>query len=261
MDNVIYNVKHGENKMKKILLISNSLGVDATRYLYGICRKANENVLTACLYIGGCSLALHYENMLSEENAYQLYLNGVETPFKISIKEALLACDWDIVTFQQASTKSGDFATYEPYLSELSSYVKKFVPQAKQYIHAIWPWSDTRLSNGTLPYATFEEMAKRDNEAYMLAARAINADGYIPATIAMEKLYKKIGDGAYRDGAHASYGVGRYMLGLLWYGVLFDKNVCGIGYRDFDVEMSDEEIEIAERCTSETLAEFTYEKA
>ena len=51
------------------------------------------------------------------------------------------------------------------------------------------------------------------------------------------------------------------MLGLLWYGVLFDKNVCGIGYRDFDVEMSDEEIEIAERCTSETLAEFTYEKA
>ena len=89
----------------------------------------------------------------------------------------------------------------------------------------------------------------------------VRADGYIPATIAMEKLYKKIGDGAYRDGSHVSYGIGRYTLGLLWYGVLFDKDVCGIGYRDFDVEMSDEEIEIAERCASETLAEFTYEKA
>lgn len=247
--------------MKKILLISNSFGVDATRYFYGICRKANKNVLTACLYIGGCSLASHYRNMLSEENAYLLYFNGMQTPFKISIREALLADDWDIVTFQQVSTKSGDFTTYEPYLSELSAYVKKLAPQAKQYIHAIWPWSDARLSNSTLSYSTSEEMAKRDNEAYILAASAINADGYIPATIAMEKLYKKIGDSAYRDGSHASYGVGRYMLGLLWYGVLFDKNVCGIGYRDFDVEMSDEEIEIAERCASETLAEFTYEKA
>ena len=245
--------------MKKILLISNSFGVDATRYFYGICRKANENVLTACLYIGGCSLARHYRNMLSEENAYQLYLNGMETPFKISIREALLADDWDIVTFQQVSTKSGDFATYEPYLSELSAYVKRLAPNAKQYIHAAWAWSDDRLSKSSLPYSTSSEMSAADNEAYARAARVIRADGYVPATIAMEKLYRAIGDAAYRDGMHTSLGIGRYMLGLLWFGVIFNRDIDGIGYCDFDVDVSEEEIAIAEACVKETLSEFSYD--
>ena len=53
---------------------------------------------------------------------------------------------WDVITFQQASPKSGDFSTYEPFLTELSAYVKKYAPGAKQYIHAIWAWSDARLS-------------------------------------------------------------------------------------------------------------------
>jgi len=38
--------------MKKILLINNSLGVDLTQYFHSSCRQANEDVLTACLYIG-----------------------------------------------------------------------------------------------------------------------------------------------------------------------------------------------------------------
>lgn len=246
--------------MKKILLISNSFGVDATRYFHGICHKANEDVLTACLHIGGCSLSHHYQNMLSEESAYQLYLNGAETPIKLSIKDALLADDWDIVTFQQASGKSGDFSSYEPYLSELSSYVKKLAPFAKQYIHAIWAWSDEKLSKSLLPYSTSAEMSAANIEAYALAARVISADGCIPAAIAMKKLYHKIGDYAYRDGQHASLGVGRYMLGLLWFGVLFNRDVSGIGYCDFDIDVTEDEIAIAERCVKETLSEFTYKK-
>ena len=170
--------------MKKILLISNSFGVDATRYFYGICRKANKEVMTACLYIGGCSLSRHYRNMLSEKDAYQLYFNGIPSPFKLSLKEALLSEDWDIVTFQQASPVSGDFSSYEPYLSELSAYVKKLLPNAKQYIHAIWAWSNEKIAKSSISYSSFEEMTKCDNEAYALAASAINAARPITATVA-----------------------------------------------------------------------------
>ena len=53
--------------MKKILAISNSFGVDANRYLYGIARAAKEEIRVVTLYIGGCSLYRHYRNMLSEE--------------------------------------------------------------------------------------------------------------------------------------------------------------------------------------------------
>ena len=63
----------------KILAISNSFGVDGTRYLYGIARAAGDNFKVVTLYIGGCSLYRHYRNMLSEENAYSLYLNGIDS--------------------------------------------------------------------------------------------------------------------------------------------------------------------------------------
>jgi hypothetical protein len=77
----------------------------------------------------------------------------------------------------------------------------------------------------------------------------------------MEKLYNKIGDRAYRDGGHASHGVGRYMLALVWFGTIFGKSIDGIGYRDFDVPVSEEEIGIAEACAREAIEENAYKKA
>ena len=48
-----------------VLLIANSYGVDATRYLHRIARADNVEINTVCLYIGGCSLSTHYRNMYS----------------------------------------------------------------------------------------------------------------------------------------------------------------------------------------------------
>ena len=248
--------------MKKILAITNSFGVDANRYLYGICRAGGEEVKVVTLYIGGCSLYRHYRNMLSEGAAYDLYVCGTNTGFKVSLKEALLSDEWDIVTLQQVSHQSGDFSTYEPYLSELSAYVKKLAPAAKQYIHAICAYSDVRIqTKENLKYKSSAEMFAADHVGYRMAAEKINADGFIPATAAMEKLYAAIGDAAYRDGAHASSGVGRYMLGLVWYMTIFGKSIDGLVFRDFDVPVSEEEIAIAERCAKEAVAENTYKKS
>lgn len=248
--------------MKKILAISNSFGVDANRYLYGISRVGGESVKVVTLFIGGCSLYRHYRCMLSEEKAYALYVCGIDSGFKVSLKEALLSDEWDIVTLQQVSHQSGDFSTYEPFLSELSAYVKKLAPNAKQYIHAIWAYSDTRIKTASkdFKYATAAEMFAADRAAYRMAAEKIGAEGLIPATSAMEKLYNAIGDAAYRDGAHASNGVGRYMLALVWYMTIFGKSIDGLVYRDFDVPVSEEEIAIAERCAKEAVAENDYKK-
>ena len=60
--------------MKKILVVSNSFGEDANRYVYGIARgqkPARDDVKIVTLYIGGCSLARHYRNMLSGEKCRQ----------------------------------------------------------------------------------------------------------------------------------------------------------------------------------------------
>lgn len=246
--------------MKKILAISNSFGVDANRYFYGISRAGGEDVKVVTLYIGSCSLYRHYRNMLSEEPAYDLYVCGINTGFKVSLKEALLSDEWDIVTLQQYSVKSGEFSSYEPYLSELSAYVKKLAPEAKQYIHAIWAWTDKMIETAKTPikYNSASEMFKADKEAYKMAAEKIKADGFIPCTAAMEKLYAALGDSAYRDGRHANFGSARYMLGLVWYMTIFNKGIDGLVYRDFDVSVSEEELAIAESCAKEAVAENDY---
>lgn len=248
--------------MKKILVISNSFGQDANRYLYSVCRSAGEDVKVVTLYIGGCSLYRHYRNMLSEEKAYSLELNGISSGFFVSLKEALLSHEWDIVTFQQASPYSGDYETYQPFLDELSAYVKKLVPKSKQYIHAIWGWSDESVAKSkTVSYNSSAEMFEKAHVAYKKAAEAINADGYIPSTSAMEKLYAKIGDAAYRDGHHANLGSARYMLSLVWYMTIFGKdNIDAVSFSDFDIPVTDEEKKIAEACAIEAVRENYYKK-
>ncbi len=248
--------------MKKILAISNSFGVDANRYFYNICRTAGEQVKVVTLYIGGCSLYRHYRNMLSEDKAYDLHVDGIDTGFKVSLKEALLSDEWDIVTYQQVSTLSGDYGSYLPYLPELVKYVKKLAPAAKHYIHAIWARSDAWIAGRQdCKYKTSAEMYAADHKAYKMAAKEISADGYIPATAAMEKLYAILGEGAYRDGGHANYGSARYMLGLVWYMTIFGKtDVDAVNYNDFDVPVTEEEKKIAEECAIEAVLENDYSK-
>jgi hypothetical protein len=246
--------------MKKVLAITNSFGVDANRYLYGIARSAGESIKIVTLYIGGCSLYRHYRCMLSEDKAYELHVDGINTGFKVSLKEALLSDEWNIVTYQQVSSLSGDYESYQPFLSLLDAYVKKFAPKAKRYIHAIWAWCDANVAKGNVPYALSTEMFAAHDAVYHKVAAEISAEGYIPSCAAMEKLYDRVGDAAYRDGKHANFGYARYMLGLVWFMTLYGRrDIEGVCYGDFDVSVTDEEKRIAEECAVAAVIENTYE--
>ena len=52
--------------MLKVLAIGNSFSQDATAML----ERLNDNLYVRNLYIGGCSLERHYNNMISHEAAY-----------------------------------------------------------------------------------------------------------------------------------------------------------------------------------------------
>lgn len=242
--------------MKKILLISNSFGEDASRYLYGIARAANENVKVVTLYIGGCSLYRHYRNMLSEERAYEFILNGCRSGLSVSLKEALLSDEWDFVALQQSSPLSGDEGSYFPYITELASYVRKMAPAAKLYIHETWSFAAGCERFSLTGFSTREEMITAVKKAYKKAAKAIDAEGIIPSLDAMNRLYAEIGDRAYRDGFHCSLGVGRYMLGCLLFMIFFGKDAEGNAYRDFDVAVSDEEIVMAQKLAKVTVLKY-----
>ncbi len=236
----------------RILCIGNSFSQDATRYLHDIARADGSKFEVVNLYISGCPLEKHYRNMLGDHRAYDLQYNGSHTGFQVSLKEALLSRAWDVVTLQQASPQSPYYKTYQPYLNELNAYVRRCVPQARVLIHQTWAYEEGSERFRKIPEPmTSAEMLEKIKENYDRAAREINADGIIPAGELMAKLLQNGISRVHRDGFHASLGLGRYALGLLWYATLSGRSIADNTFADFDIEVSDGEIEIAKKCVSE----------
>ncbi len=244
--------------MKKILSISNSFGVDATRYIHQIAKADGEEANISTLYIGGCSLELHHENIKNNTKAYELYVNGTNTGNTVSIDETLSSDEFDAVVFQQASPLSCDEISYYPFLTEISRHVKEFLPNAKQYMHETWVYPENSEVFALTEFKTREQMIPFVKRAYERAAKEINAEGIIPSLDVMNDLYEKIGKAAYRDGLHASLGIGRYALGCVWYAVLFGKDPIGNSFCKLDEPTSADQIALAQKIACEAAKNCRY---
>ncbi len=235
-----------------VLAIGNSFSQDAMRYLHRIAKSNGDKIETVNLYIGGCSLERHYRNMLGETRAYTLQYNGVSTGFPVSIKEALLNRTWDVITIQQASHFSYRYETYQPYLNELVAYMRRFAPRARLLIHQTWAYEEGSEKITQRPdVETASEMFARLKEAYAQALKDSHVDGMIPSGELMSKLLESGIPKIHRDGFHASLGLGRYALGLLWYRVLTGKDISEIPFSDFDEPIDDGELQTVKQCVAE----------
>lgn len=232
-----------------ILSIGNSFSEDAQRYLHAIAKADGIELNTFNLYIGGCPLSLHYRNMLSEERAYDLEMNGVRTGFKVSLKEALLNRQWDVVTIQQASHESPYYETYQPYLNSLAEYIKLCVPKTKIAVHQTWAYEqDSERLNVELGYINHTDMFSDIRNSYQKAADEIKADFIIPSGEVFQAVLASGIEKVHRDTYHASYGLGRYTLGLIWYVVLTGNDIKNNTFSSFDEAISDEHILIVKNC-------------
>ena len=231
-----------------VLSIGNSFSQDATRYLHGIARCANVNLTTVNLYIGGCSLYRHFQNIKADSRAYTLEFNGSSTGFPVSVKEALLNREWDIITLQQVSNQSPRYSSFQPYISELVAYCRELCPKAKIVLQQTWAYEkDSKRLIEEMKYSAPIEMLNDVKASYLKAAEEIGAAGIIPSG---EMLYALLENGIpsiHRDTFHASLGLGRYALGLLWLRMLTGKTVTGNTFNDFDKPVTDDEKAIAQR--------------
>ena len=240
-----------------LLSIGNSFSQDAQRYLSRIASAGGVALNTFNLYIGGCSLSRHYRNMLSEEREYTLEMNGVSTGFKVSLKEALLNRDWDVVTVQQVSQQSPYYGTYQPYLDALVEYVRKCVPGAKIALHQTWAYErDSRRLTEELKYTDYKDMLADIIKANEKAALAVRADYLIPSGEVFGALLENGIEKVHRDTFHASYGLGRYAIGLTWFRFLTGKDIAQNTFDSFDEEVSAAEIAIAKKCVAEVADKY-----
>jgi len=232
-----------------ILSIGNSFSQDAQRYLHQIAKADGENIQCFNLYIGGCSLSHHYKNMLSEARAYTLEVHGTSTGFKVSMKEALLNREWDVITLQQVSTNSPKYDTYQPYLEKLVEYVRLYNPKVKLIIHQTWAYEQgsTRLHD-TMGYSDYRDMLRDIKAANQKAAEDSKADLIIPSGEVFGEMLENGVEKIHRDTFHASRGLGRYALGLTWYRFLTGNEIAENTFADFDEEIPAEQIAIAKKC-------------
>ena len=232
-----------------ILSIGNSFSEDAQRYLSAIAKSEGDDFYTVNLCIGGCSLELHARNIEEDNAAYTFQENGVIFDRQISIKDALALADWDVVTIQQVSIRSFVEDSYYPYIHTVADCVRANAPGAKLLIHQTWAYEEgSRHVIEVFGEPSSEKMLEKIRVAYSRAAKEIVADGIIPSGELLMMLYKSGIKGLYRDTLHASFGIGRYAIGLLWYRSFTGRSVLNNAFTDLDDPATEDELRVAKQC-------------
>lgn len=221
----------------KILAIGNSFSQDATHYLYQIAGEAGIDAKVVNLYIGGCSLETHWNNVEQNAKLYLYEINGKSTEDYVSIKDALMEEDWDFVVTQQASHDSGIQDTYYPFITKLFDYMKKYAPKAELLLHETWAYEiDSKHDCFGRYNHNQKEMYSLLREAYNkagkeLKVRMIPCGDVVQAVRKKEPfIYEKGGMSLCRDGYHMNYVYGRYLLAATWYEVIFKQNIVENSY-------------------------------
>lgn len=228
-------------KVIHVLSIGNSFSQDAHRYLHDFAKSEGVDIETVNLFIGGCSLERHYRNMIGNKREYTLEINGHRADgFLCSIDEALTAREWDYVTLQQASPRSYNIDSFEPYLQRLAEHVRVVCPKAKILLHQTWAYETGSERIRAHGFETYDEMFLHVKATYEEAARMIQADGIIPCGEAFQQALKDGLVDLYRDTFHASYDVGRFLLALVWYRFLTGNQP--LGNCNFDILLDEQKM-------------------
>ena len=245
-------------KTIRILSIGNSFTQDPHRYLAALAKTYGVKFKCVNLVIGGCSLRTHYLNMLNDSRNYALEINGEGTGFRTSIREALSSDDFDVVTLQQASHFSTKEDSYTPYAKSLAETVRRFCPHAKLLIQQTWAYEkESQRLRDMMGYDVPEQMFADLKACYETMAKDTEADGIIPSGTALLAL-AQMGEKAHRDTFHASLGLGRYLLSLVWFGTLTGMDVAGDTFSDLDEPITESERAHAIEAARKAFLEYGY---
>lgn len=212
-------------KSLKILAIGNSFSVDMMEYVFDVAAlQGYEDVRLGNLYIGGCPLDLHVKNLSSDSKPYVYFYNDSglwQDKGSANIPDVIGSEDWDYVSLQQSSPLSGMPETYEPYLSELISYVKENAPGAKIFWHMTWAYPKTSGlgafgTYGSDQLAMYGAIVAAVKEKVMPHVENGDISFVVPVGTAIQNVRTSyFGDNLCRDDLHLSNETGRFIAGMM----------------------------------------------
>ena len=236
-----------------VLAIGNSFSQDAVeQYLHELAAAAGKTMVIGNMYIGGAPLSLHWENAQGNKSAYgyrKIDAEGMKAAREgVSIRTALEDEEWDYVSLQQVSHRSGLFDTYIVPLTALHRYIDSVTAGKVGYIwHQTWAYATNSTHSGFGNYNNNQdEMYQAIMSASARAQQLVSIDLLVPAGTAIQNARTSfIGDSLTRDGFHLDLHIGRFIAACTWFEALFGQPAPVELYRPEGV--SEAEGEVAQR--------------
>lgn len=224
-------------KSIKVLAVGNSFSEDTTAYLWYICNAAGYNdIVIANLYIGSCSLDMHWDNIRTGANAYTYYrctTGRWETIKNKSVAYALADADWDFITIHQKGNDSGNPGSYGN-LSNILNYLDRNKPNkdTKIYWNMTWAYREgPDLYPGRYGTNQMNMYQSIVSTVRNVVVKNSKIDGVIPCGTVIQNLrtsYVKDNLLTAGDGFHLSTSYGRYATGLAWFAYLTGEPIDDI---------------------------------
>lgn len=264
----------------KVLCIGNSLTDDAVSYMPFILKNVAPGMAftIAATYYGGAGID-DYNNFFTNDQALELHhiTSGqnawINTP-NMTLKQALLYDDWDIITFQQSSADMGDWTTY----SNLNSLITKVIGYLySNGRNAKIGWLMAHLPANAATAADYQNVVSALNNVLDTTP----VEFVIPCATAMQNArgtalnsYGTYGSGMSYDGVHDQEGIGPMVeaycsaLSILDLAGLKNKGVFGdntwvdstwltthniIGQNGAPVGVTNSNIQLAQKCAAKAI--------
>lgn len=226
-----------DGKTLKLLAITSSFGLNTTQFLYEIAMaEGYTDVVVARLYIGGCTLSTHVQNLQTGSNAYQYSKNSTgqwKTMENVSMEYGLQDEDWDVIFLQQSAASSGVVETYGNHIDTLVNYVneKKNLPEAKLVWNMTWAYQqDSRQDVFVTRFAAnqqymYEQIVSATRQK-VVPRKDIAA--IIPTGTAIQNARKEhFGDTLTKDTYHLN-NMGRVIAGYTLFATLNGKTLSKV---------------------------------
>lgn len=217
----------GDDGILHVLAIGNSFSQDAVEQnLWNIAAADGVQMVIGNMYIGGCSIERHVNNIRDDKADYAYRKVAVDGSFStvehFTLAKAIIDEKWDYVSVQQASHYSGKLETYE-LLPELVAWIHENAPEAKVIFHQTWAYPNGSNHPSFPDYdSDCEEMYDDIMHAVKKATKRNDIDIIVPSGTAIQngRANPVLGENLTRDGFHMDLRIGRYLIACAWYETL-----------------------------------------
>ncbi len=240
------NVNVTSSDELKVLMIGNSFSIDTMQWSYRIAKSLGVNdIKIVNMAIGGCSLATHWNNIQTDGAKYEHYIyeNGWRCDSSTAkLSDAIKEYDWDFISFQQVSNDSGMPNSYEPYITNIATWLKNNA--TNKDVNLVWNMTWAYQSDST--HAAFPNYSNNQMTMYNAICNTVQTkaekvvDVVVPNGTAIQNArtsYK--GDTLTRDGFHLDLELGRYIAGLTFVSKLTGQDPTNATYMSPGMVSSD----------------------